>query len=147
MADRISDERLRELINPTGDTLLPAYHEIEAMARELLAAREQHPVAWRYCCVGCEGWHYSPVKPVGSDITAEPLYSAPPATAPDGYVLVPREPKPGLLCGDVAVSTDPRYAGWVFVRHVDGENWTTGAKLTPETWGMIAAAQPGREEK
>ena len=58
----------------------------------------------------------------------------------DDKVLVPREPKPGLLCGDVAISTYPRYAGWVFVRHVDGVNWTTGAKLTPATWAMLAVA-------
>ena len=57
----------------------------------------------------------------------------------DGMVRVPREPRPGLLCGDVAVSTDPRYAGFVFVRHVDGINWTTCAKMTPETWAMLAA--------
>lgn len=56
-------------------------------------------------------------------------------------VSVPREPKPGLLCGDVAVSTDPRYAGFVFVRHIDGVNWTTCAKMTPETWAMLAAAE------
>ncbi len=62
----------------------------------------------------------------------------------DGMVRVPREPKPGLLCGDVAVSTDPRYAGFVFVRHVDGVNWTTCAKMTPETWTMLAAAQEGK---
>ena len=58
--------------------------------------------------------------------------------------MVPREPKRGLLCGDVAISTDPRYAGWVFVRHVDGENWTTGAKLTPETWAMLVSAEEAR---
>lgn len=57
-----------------------------------------------------------------------------------GAEWVRKEPKAGLLCGDVAISTDPRYAGWVFVRHVDGINWTTGAKLTPETWAMLAAA-------
>lgn len=61
----------------------------------------------------------------------------------DGNVVVPREPKPGLRCGDVAVSTDPRYAGWVFVRHIDGENWTTCAKMTAETWAMLAAAKEG----
>jgi len=61
--------------------------------------------------------------------------------------VVLREPKPGLLCGDVAVSTDPRYAGWIFVRHVDGVNWTTGAKLTPEIWAMLAARHAKRKEK
>ena len=61
--------------------------------------------------------------------------------------MVLREPKPGLLCGDVAVSTDPRYAGWIFVRHVDGVNWTTGAKLTPEIWAMLAARHAKRKEK
>lgn len=51
-----------------------------------------------------------------------------------------------LVVGLTAVSTQPRYAGWVFVKHIDEHNWTTGAKLTPETWGMvqqqIAALQP-----
>lgn len=51
-----------------------------------------------------------------------------------------REPKPGLFCGSVAISADPRFAGLVFVRHIDGINWTTGAKLTPETCGMALAA-------
>lgn len=60
--------------------------------------------------------------------------------AAETHVLVPREPKPGLLCGDVAISTDPRYAGFVFVRHVDGVNWTTCAKMTLETWAMLSAA-------
>lgn len=54
--------------------------------------------------------------------------------------MVQRNPEPYLICGDIAVSNDPRYAGWVFVRHVNGKDWTTGAKLTPETWQMIAAA-------
>lgn len=57
---------------------------------------------------------------------------------PEGWI--PRNPEPYLICGDVAVSNDPRYAGWVFVRHSNGKDWTTGAKLTPETWSMIAAA-------
>ncbi len=59
-------------------------------------------------------------------------------------VSVPREPKPGLLCGDVAVSTDPRYAGLIFVRHADGVNWTTCAKMTPETWAMLASERSER---
>jgi hypothetical protein len=49
------------------------------------------------------------------------------------------EPKEGLHVGALAISSDPRYAGWVFVRHVDGTNWTTGAKLTQETWSMAHA--------
>lgn len=69
----------------------------------------------------------------------------PAAREPEGQ-WVPKEPKPGLLCGDVAISTDPRYAGWIFVRHVDGVNWTTGAKLTPETWAMLRASVPTEGE-
>lgn len=65
----------------------------------------------------------------------------PAAREPEGQ-WVPKEPKPGLFCGDVAISTDPGYAGWIFVRHVDGVNWTTGAKLTSETWAMLRASEP-----
>ena len=52
-----------------------------------------------------------------------------------------------MVLGLTAVSTQPRYAGWVFVKHVDGQNWTTGAKLTPETWGMIAAVLAAIEQE
>ena len=48
-----------------------------------------------------------------------------------------RSPKAGLLAGDLAISTNPRYARWIFVRHIDDENWTTCAQMTQETWDML----------
>lgn len=37
----------------------------------------------------------------------------------------------------VCVGIEGRYAGWVFVLHADGKEWTTGAKLTEMTFGML----------
>lgn len=63
-------------------------------------------------------------------------------SALEASVSVPSD----MVVGLTAVSTQPRYAGWVFVKHVDGTNWTTAAKLTPETWGMVQQQLPAPPE-
>lgn len=37
----------------------------------------------------------------------------------------------------VAVAIEGQWLGWVFVRHSDGENWTSAAKLTDATLSML----------
>lgn len=87
---------------------------LEQAARELLAEIDV------YCGP-------APVWKVEQDALRAALASTERVSVPSDIVL-----------GLTAVSTQPRYAGWVFVKHVDGEHWTTAAKLSPETWAMIA---------
>jgi hypothetical protein len=42
-----------------------------------------------------------------------------------------------LATKDVAVCWKGRFEGWVFVRHVDGVNWTSAAQLTEATYSMF----------
>jgi len=95
MTDRISDERLRELIAEceaakefrlrSHDKIVPMgageMARIIAALRELLAAREQ-PVAWRKPKQDGSGFHYTETPlPRGYEAPADeqPLYAAPPA--------------------------------------------------------------------
>jgi len=104
------------------------------------AERRKEAACWQF--QDTDGsWHYfvderHKENTIAAGYPVRPLFLAP--QIPEG--MVPRNPEPYLICGDIAVSNYPQYAGWVFVRHVNGKDWTTGAKLTPETWAMIAAA-------
>lgn len=103
----------------------------------------RYEAEWMQSCTCCFKWRVAlQTEQTMSAAWRKRAEEAEAAAPLDGWVS--REPKPGLLCGDVAISTDPRYAGWVFVRHSDGVNWTTGAKLTDETWQMLAAAAPSK---
>lgn len=53
------------------------------------------------------------------------------------------QPPPGTTQKYVAVGVEGQYAGWVFVLHADGENWTTGAKLTDMTFQMLKSRIDG----
>lgn len=56
------------------------------------------------------------------------------------------EPPKGCTQKFIAVGVEGQYAGWVFVLHADGENWTTGAKLTDATFRMLKRRIDGEFE-
>lgn len=71
---------------------------------------------------GCSGYYVADVEPG----------VACPETVASRF-----KPPDGCTQKFVAVGVEGRYAGWVLVLHADGENWTTGAKLTDMTFQML----------
>ena len=114
--------RERKLLQQALDALLTGYHQgtqdAIAALREALAAPEPEPVAWylpspdgddsifrdHRTVVACTGNKWEGFLP---------LYAAPPAApapaAPDGWVMVPREPTPEMLA---VVRNGPMHETW-----------------------------------
>lgn len=71
----------------------------ELLMKVAEAALKAKPVAWRW--EKNNGLYFEGIKPIGVD--SQPLYTAPPATAPavpDGWKLVPVEPIWEMLSAD-----------------------------------------------
>lgn len=56
-----------------------------------------------------------------------------------GHYIVTADMPVEMTGRDIAVQMSGRTAGWLFVKHADGGHWTSAAKLTPETFGMLQA--------